>query len=114
MTMAPRTSAGYAASTLFYTFTLGMVTASFTGLVLAIIGDAAAATKINLFFALNTLFSLGMLRVAGWAHDRWSTDGMLLTEAAVGVVALAVFAVLARHVRGTELRPRGFVPGENR
>jgi len=113
MTMAPRTSAGYAASTLFYTFTLGMVTASFTGLVLAIIGDAAAATKINLFFALNTLFSLGMLRVAGWAHDRWSTNGMLLAEAAIGMAALAVFAVLARHVRGTELRPRSFMPGEN-
>jgi MFS family permease len=114
MTVAPRTAAGYAASTLFYTFTLGMVTASFTGLVLAIIGDAAAATKINLFFALNTLFSLGMLRVAGWAHDRWSTNGMLLTEALVGVAALAVFAVLVRRVRGTELRARptvGVIPG---
>ena len=98
--LSPRTSAGYAASTLFYTFTLGMVTASFTGLVLAIIGDTAAATKINLFFALNTLFSLGMLRVAGWAHDAWSTNAMLLTEALTGVAALAVFVLLARRVRG--------------
>ena len=77
-----------------------MVTASFTGLVLAIIGRAAAATKINLFFALNTLFSLGMLRVAGWAHDAWSTNGMLFTEAITGVAALAIFAALARHVHG--------------
>jgi PAT family beta-lactamase induction signal transducer AmpG len=99
---SPRTSAGYAASTLFYTFTLGMVTASFTGLVLSIIGDTAAATKINLFFALNTLFSLGMLRVAGWAHDAWSTTGMLFTEALTGMAALVLFAFLARHVRGTE------------
>ncbi len=99
---SPRTSAGYAASTLFYTFTLGMVTASFTGLVLSIIGDTAAATKINLFFALNTLFSLGMLRAAGWAHDAWSTNGMLYTEALTGVAALVLFAVLARHVRGVE------------
>ncbi len=99
---SPRTSAGYAGSTLFYTFTLGMVTASFTGLVLSIIGDTAAATKINLFFALNTLFSLGMLRVAGWAHDAWSTNGMLFTEALTGVAALLLFAFLARHVRGTE------------
>jgi MFS transporter, PAT family, beta-lactamase induction signal transducer AmpG len=104
MVAAPRTSAGYAAATLFYTFTLGMVTASFTGLVLGIIGRAAAATKINLFFALNTLFSLGMLRVAGWAHDRWSTSGMLLSEAAVGAVALLVFAVLARRIPGAELQ----------
>jgi MFS family permease len=101
--MSPRTSAGYAASTLFYTFTLGMVTASFTGLVLAIIGETAAATKINLFFALNTLFSLVMLRAVGWAHDAWSTNGMLYTEALAGVAALVLFVVLARHVRGTEI-----------
>ena len=36
--LSPRTAVGYAASTLFYTFTLGMVAASFTGLVLAVIG----------------------------------------------------------------------------
>jgi len=99
---SPRTSAGYAASTLFYTLTLGMVTASFTGLVLSIIGDSAAATKINLFFALNTLFSLGMLRVVGWAHDAWSTNGMLYTEAITGAAALVLFAFLVRHVRGAE------------
>jgi PAT family beta-lactamase induction signal transducer AmpG len=99
---SPRTSAGYAASTLFYTFTLGMVVASFTGLILSIVGDSAAATKINLFFALNTLFSLGMLRVAGWAHDAWSTNGMLYTEALTGVAALAVFALLVRRVRGSQ------------
>ncbi len=104
--MSPRTSVGYAASTLFYTFTLGMVTGSFTGLVLAIIGDTAAATKINLFFALNTLFSLGMLRVVGWAHDAWSTNGMLYTEALTGVAALVLFVLLAGRVRGTELGER--------
>ncbi len=100
MAASPRTSMSYAVTTLFYTFTLGMVTASFTGLVMAIIGDTAAATKINLFFAINTLFSLGMLRAVGWAHDAWSTNGMLLTEAFTGVAALVVFVLLARHVRG--------------
>jgi MFS transporter, PAT family, beta-lactamase induction signal transducer AmpG len=100
--LSPRTSAGYAVSTLFYTFTLGMVAASFTGLVLSIVGSTAAATKINLFFALNTLFSLGMLRAVGWAHDAWSTNGMLYFEACTGVAALALFAILARRVRGTE------------
>ena len=101
--LSPRTSFGYAGSTLFYTFTLGMVTASFTGLVLAIIGNTAAATKINLFFALNTLFSLGMLRAVGWVHDAWSTNGMLYTEALTGVAALVLFVLLVRHVRGTHV-----------
>jgi len=99
--LSPRTAVGYAASTLFYTFTLGMVAASFTGLVLAVIGHAAAATKINLFFAINTLFSLGVLRVAGWAHDAWASTGMLYTEAALGVAALILFALVAGKVRGT-------------
>ncbi len=101
--LSPRSSAGFAVSTLFYTFTLGMVTASFTGLVLAIIGDTAAATKINLFFALNTLFSLGMLRVAGWAHDAWSTSAMLYSEALIGAAALVLFVIIARRVRGTAI-----------
>jgi PAT family beta-lactamase induction signal transducer AmpG len=103
--LSPRTGFGYAASTLFYTFSLGMCAATMTALVLAIIGDTAAATKINLFFALNTLFSLGMLNVDGWAHDAWRTNGMLATEAVVGVAALVLFLVLARHVRGTEPSP---------
>ena len=101
--LSPRSSEGYAVSTLFYTFTLGMVSASFTGLVLAIIGDTAAATKINLFFALNTLFSLGMLRLVGRVHDAWSTNAMLYTEALVGVAALVLFVALSRYVRGGEI-----------
>ncbi len=64
--------------------------------------ETAAATKFNLFFAINTLFSLGMLRAAGWAHDAWSTNGKLLTEAFTGVAALAVVVVLVRHLRGRE------------
>ena len=103
MALSPRTAAGYAVTTLFYTFTLGMVAASYTGLVLAIVGRTAAATRINLFFAINTLFSLGMLRVDGWAHDSWGTNGMLYTEALVGAVALAVFMALVSRVRGTAL-----------
>ncbi len=103
MAWSPRTVAGYTFSTVFYTFTLGMVAASFTGMVLALVGRSAAATKINLFFALNTLFTLGMLRVDGWAHDAWRTNGMLYTEALAGVAALAVFAWLVGKIRGTEL-----------
>ena len=98
--LSPRTPTGYTVSTLFYTFTLGMVAASFTGLVLALVGHSAAATTINLFFALSTLFSLGVLRLSGWAHDAWGTNGMLYTEAALGVAALLLFAGVARRIPG--------------
>jgi MFS transporter, PAT family, beta-lactamase induction signal transducer AmpG len=104
MAWSPRTVDGYAVSTLFYTFTLGMVAGSFTGMVLAIVGRTAAATKINLFFALNTLFTLGMLRADGWAHDAWHTNGMLYTEALVGAAAVALFAWLVGKVPGDPVR----------
>lgn len=103
MAWSPRTAAGYTLSTLFYTFTLGMVAASFTGLVLAIVGHTAAATKINLFFAMNTLFTLGVLRIDGWAHDAWRTNGMLYTEALLGVGALVLFAWVAGRIPGAGL-----------
>ena len=101
--LSPRTPGAFAATTLLYTFTLGMVAASFTALVLALVGRSAPATKINLFFAINSLFSIGVLRANGWAHDRWGTSGMLYTEALLGVGALVVFALAAGRMRGAVL-----------
>ncbi len=103
--ISPRTAAGFAAATLFYTFVLGLCTATLTGMVLDIIGEGAAATKINLFFAMNTLFGLAMLRLDGAVHDRWATNGMLITEFAIGAFSLAVFLVLASRIRGVERAP---------
>jgi MFS family permease len=101
--ISPRTEIGYAVSTLLYTFALGMGAATLTAMVIAIIGNTAAATKINVFFALNTLFSLGMLRANGWAHDKAGTNSMLYLEAGVGVVCLLLFVAVARQIRGEHL-----------
>ena len=102
MPFSPRTQFWYAATTLFYTFALGLSVATFTGMILAIIGDRAAATKINLFIALNTMFSLFVLRILGSVHDRLRTDGMLLTEAGLGVTALIRFALVASRIPGAD------------
>ena len=102
MPFSPRTQFWYAATTLFYTFALGLSVATFTGMILAIIGERAAATKINLFIALNTLFSLFVLRILGSVHDRLHTDGMLLTEAALGAAALILFAAVASRIPGAD------------
>ncbi len=102
MPFSPRTQFWYAATTLFYTFALGLCVATFTGMILSIIGDRAAATKINLFIALNTLFSAFVLRILGAVHDSLKTNGMLLTEAALGVAALALFAALASRISGAD------------
>lgn len=99
---SPRNATGYTLATLFYSFTLGLCTATMTGMVLAIIGERAAATKINVFFAMNTLFSLGVLRVMGYVHDRWSANVMLYFEAGLGALALLAFAVVAARIRDAD------------
>ena len=101
--ISPRNAVAYAATTLFYTFILGMVASSFTALVLALVGRGAPATKINLFFAINSLFSIGVLRADGWAHDHWGSAGMLYTETVLGVVALLIFALASQRIRGAVL-----------
>ena len=95
---SPRTTAGYVPATAAYTFALGLCSATLTGMVLEVIGRGATATKMNVFFAMNTLFGLAMLRVDGWAHDRWATGGMLLLEFAVGAGCLALFVLVARRL----------------
>ena len=102
---SPRTTIGYAASTLTYTFALGMCSATLTGMVLDVIGKGAAATKMNVFFAMNTMFGLAMLRVDGAAHDRWSTNGMLLVEFAIGAASLLLFLFLASRLGGSARTP---------
>ena len=108
---SPRTAAGYLAATLLYTFALGLCSATLTGMVLDVVGTGATATKMNLFFAMNTLFGLAMLRVDGAAHDRWGTNGMLLLEFAIGAASLAVFVTLAKKLGGAAPPQRdGVIP----
>ncbi len=102
MPFSPRTQFWFAATTLFYTFALGLSVATLTGMILAIIGERAAATKINLFYALNTMFSLFVLRILGSVHDRLQTNGMLLTEAGLGVAALVLFALVVSRIPGAD------------
>ena len=111
--VAPRNALGYAAATLTYTFALGMCSATLTGMVLEIVGVGAAATKMNVFFAMNTLFGLAMLRIDGAAHDRWGANGMLVLEFAIGVVSLAIFLWFAGRLGGIDERVQGPTPQES-
>jgi hypothetical protein len=110
---SPRSAAGYMAATLAYTFAVGLCNATLTGMVLDVVGEGATATKMNLFFAMNTLFGLAMLRVDGAAHDRWDTSGMLLLEFAIGVVSLWVFVWASSRLGGTRSDRAGGPPRAN-
>jgi len=95
MAFAPRTEAMYIVFTLIYAFIQGLTYAAFTAVVLETIGLGAAATKYNVFASLSNMPIAYMTVVNGWAHSRWGATGMLLTEAAIGIVGIVVFVAVA-------------------
>jgi len=99
MAVAPRTEAMYIVFTTVYALISGLTYAGFSALVLEAIGQGAAATKYNLFASLSNMPIAYMIVVDGWAHTRWGSGGMLLAEAAIGILALGVFVAGAAATR---------------
>jgi PAT family beta-lactamase induction signal transducer AmpG len=95
MAIAPRSEPMYAAFTLIYAFMNGLAYAGFSAIALEAIGLGAAATKYNLFASLSNIPIGYMTAVDGWAAARWGPGGMLYAEAAIGVLALLFFVVVA-------------------
>jgi len=71
MVAAPRTPGGYAAGVLCYALTQGLSYASFSALVLHVIGRGAAATKYAALSSIGNIPVAYMTALDGWAHDRW-------------------------------------------
>ena len=92
MALAARTETMYVVFTTLYAFISGLTYAAFSAVVLEAIGLGAAATKYNLFASLSNMPIAYMTLVAGWAHTRWGSGGMLDTEAAICVLGVIVFA----------------------
>jgi len=95
MALAPRSESMFAAFTLIYAFMNGLAYAGFSAIALEAIGLGAAATKYNLFASLSNIPIGYMTAVDGWAAARWGPGGMLHAEAAIGVLALLFFALVA-------------------
>src|SRR6202162_5866393 len=95
MALAPRTEAMYVVFTLIYALIQGLTYAGFTAVVLETIGLGAAATKFNVYASLSHMPIAYMTLVDGWAHTRWGAAGLLNTEAAIGVLGIAVFVAVA-------------------
>jgi MFS transporter, PAT family, beta-lactamase induction signal transducer AmpG len=107
MAIAPRTEAMYVTFTLIYAFIQGLTYAGFTAVVLEAIGLGAAATKYNLYASLSNMPIAYMTLVDGWAHTRWGAAGLLEAEAAIGVLGIIAFVVVARVTR----RPSALAAG---
>ena len=111
MAIAPRTEWMYIVFTTAYSFISGLCYAAFSAVVLEAIGLGAAATKYSLFSSLSNMPIAYMTLVDASAHTRWGVNGLLLADAAAGILGLLVFLALARASRPPGEAPKALRGG---
>jgi len=82
------------------------VYAAFTAVTLDAIGRGAAATKYTMFASISNFPIWWMSLLLAWIADHFGPDTMLYSEAALGVVGLAIFIAGVRWISSR----RGLVP----
>jgi hypothetical protein len=96
MALGPREAWAYAAFTLVYNMFLGAAYAAFSAFAYATIGKGAVATKYNILASLVNLSISSKLRALGAASKWRGSSGLLVTDAAITLGAIAVLlAVIA-------------------
>lgn len=105
VSVVPEGPTAWIASSMIYTAVTGVCFASFTGFVLATIGQEAAATKYSLYASLANVPITYMGVVNGRAAEAWGTDGMLYADAAAGLLGIVVFAATFAVLGGRPASP---------
>ena len=100
MAFGPRTPAAFLVFACFYNLTVGFCYGAYSAVTLEAIGRGAAATKFNLISSLSNMPILVVTLVDGWAETKYGATGMLLTEAALGAVGVAIYGAVALATRG--------------
>lgn len=103
MAVSPANVYTYIGWNMLYTFVVGLAYAAFTALVLGAIGSKSGATKYNLFASFSNfpIWWLGL--TLGRVADLSGPRVMLWTEAGLGILGVAVFALAARYISRTTL-----------
>ena len=103
MAASPATVTMYVFWNLVYSLAVGLAYAAFTAVVLDAIGKGSAATKYTLYATLSNfpIWWVGLL--LGAAADRWGVRSMLIAEAGLGLVGVALFGLARGGV--ARLRP---------
>ena len=107
MAFLPHTPAMFVVWVSVYNFTSGLCYAAFSAFVLEVIGQGAAATKYNALASLSNVPIYYMTTLDGWAHDRWNTTAMFLTESGLAVASAGLFLVLVKIFIGRNGQPGG-------
>jgi PAT family beta-lactamase induction signal transducer AmpG len=95
MAVSPRTQTMFVSFVLLYALLLGLCYAAFGAVVFETIGKGAAATKYNILSGVSNVPLIYAGIFDGWGHDRWGASGLLYTDAALGVIGVAVFVGVA-------------------
>lgn len=101
--IAPPSVTAYVVLSLVYAFVYGAVFAGWTVVVLAAMGARSAATKYSLFASLSNFPTWWLGLVLGYLADHYGPIAMVVAEAAIGVVAVAIFLGAGRLIARTRL-----------
>ena len=104
MAWAPHTLTMYYVFVLGYGFIAGLCFASFTAVTLEAIGKGAAATKYSIFASLSNTPIAYLGVVNGYFYEKFGSNAGLISDAAMGVAGIVVFALVALVSR--RLHPR--------
>jgi MFS family permease len=99
MALSPRTQTMFVVYVLLYAFITGFCYAGYAAVVFETIGKGAAATKANILSGISNVPLIYAGIFDGWGHDRWGSDGLLYTDAALSVAGVMVFIAVALTVR---------------
>jgi PAT family beta-lactamase induction signal transducer AmpG len=101
MAIAARSSSAFLIGVLSYAFACGFAYAAFSAIILFAIGRGAASTKYALLSSFGNIPVIYMTAVDGWGHDRFGSTGMLLIEAAAGIVCVLLGGIAVGWLRRT-------------
>lgn len=99
MALAPATVTTFVVASCVYNLGVGIAYAGFTAVTLDAIGRGAGATKYSMLASISNfpIWWLGLL--LGWVADERGAAAMLHTEALLGVLGVAIFALAAARWR---------------
>ena len=106
MALGPRNATAFVVFTLAYQIASGLGRAAFIGFVLETIGTTAVATKYAIFASMLNVTIFVMTRLDSSAHARWGATGLLLADAALTALGVAVLLVVVHRTK----RPYAVTP----
>ena len=95
MALLPRAPEQFVLWTCAYALFQGFSYAGYTAVVLEVIGSTMAATKFSLLASLANMPLAYVTLIDGHAQESFGSRGMLLMDAALGVIGIALFAAMA-------------------